>query len=49
MELINNKKGDYGFGDEEKAKKIDNQHYDEAIELKDDDEEEIMSGEEDEE
>lgn len=30
------------------TKKIDNQHYDEAIELKDEDDEEIMSGEDDE-
>ncbi|CAD8113647.1 unnamed protein product [Paramecium sonneborni] len=41
-------KNDYGFGGDEKVKKIDNEHYDEAIELKDEDDEEIVSGEEDE-
>ncbi|CAD8106796.1 unnamed protein product [Paramecium primaurelia] len=38
-------KNDYGFGGDEKVKKIDNEHYDETIELEDG---EIGSGEEDE-
>ncbi|CAD8119515.1 unnamed protein product [Paramecium primaurelia] len=36
------------FGGDEKVKKIDNDHYDEAIESKDEDDEEMGSGEEDE-
>ncbi|CAD8206685.1 unnamed protein product [Paramecium pentaurelia] len=41
-------KNDYGFRVDEKVKKIDNEHYDEAIELEDGDDGEIGSGEEDE-
>ncbi|CAD8105012.1 unnamed protein product [Paramecium primaurelia] len=41
-------KKDYGFGGDEKVKKINNEHYDEAIELEDRDDGEIGSGEEDE-
>ncbi|CAD8181202.1 unnamed protein product [Paramecium pentaurelia] len=38
----------YGFGCDGKVKKVDNEHYDKAIELKDEDDQEIGSGEEDE-